>query len=119
MAEATNAQMQIYADQRVRPFAELLRKLFTEAADHKAAIDDIYARATGTNRWDDGRLDGPPHLLQSANSANPDDMLNFNALLTRIAQLKAGTFATVAEANECAGLITVLVRACVRPANLS
>lgn len=115
VAEAADQQMQVYSDQRVRPFAEQLRAIFITGADHQAAIDDIYARAVGNDRWEDNRTDGPPHLLQSGNAASPDDMLNFNTLLVRLAQLKNGTFANVSEANEFASLWAVLQDACVRP----
>lgn len=50
MAEATDAQMQAYADQRVRPRAEQFRDLRARCLDDKALIDDIYARAVGVNR---------------------------------------------------------------------
>lgn len=115
MPEATDIQMQSYADQRLRPFAEALRALFAAAADHQAAIDDVYARGVGSSRWNDVRTDGPPHLLASGNAANPDDVLNFNTLLTRLLQLKNGTFANVGEANQFAALWAVLQDACVRP----
>lgn len=120
MAEATNQQMQVYADTRLRPFAELLRAVKLAALDHQSAIDDIYARAVGTSRWDDGRLDGPPHLLKSGNSASPDDMLNFNSILYKLNQLFTGTFGSQAEANEFAAQWNVLVDACVRsvPTNI-
>lgn len=115
MPEANNQQMQSYADARIRTFAELIRKVFIRAADHKAAIDDVYARAVGTSRWNDARTDGVPHLLMSGNSASPDDVLNFNTLLDRILKLKDGTFTTLAEANEFASLWAVLQDACVQP----
>ena len=105
MPEATNTQMQTYADTRVRTFAEAARALYLAAKDHKAAIDDEYARASGTNAWADARTDGPPHLLQAGNGANPDDFLNFNALLT--------AFITFVETTEAASW-AVLQRACVR-----
>lgn len=112
---ATNAQMQAYADQRVRPMAEKIRNVFALAADHQAVIDDVYARAVSNDRWNDARTDGPPHLLQSGNSASPDDMLNFNTVLVRLLQFKNGTFANVSEANEFAALWAVLQDSCVRP----
>lgn len=114
MPEATNAQMQTYADQRLRPRAEQIRALFAACEDDVASIDDIYARAVGTNRWNDARTD-PPHLLQSGNSASPDDMLNYNAAIQLLVKLKNGTFASQAEANGFAALWAVLVDACVRP----
>lgn len=116
MPEATNVQMQTYADQRIRPRAEQLRALFNSCADDKLANDDVYARANGTNQWADARADGPPHLLAAGNAANPNDVTNYNALLDLLAKFKAGTFANVSEANGAAALITVLFRACVRPA---
>lgn len=117
MAEATNAQMQQFANERVRVFAESARALRVAAADHKAAIDDIYARAIGSNRWEDARTDGPPHLLMSGDSANPDDMLVFNSFITLLEKFFAGTFADVGEANSAAAQWAVLQDACVRPVN--
>ncbi len=107
MAEATNAQMQTYADTRLRVFAEAARAIYLAAKDHKAAIDDVYARASGSNRWNDARspLD-PPHLLQAGNSASPDDFLNFNGFITDLI-----TFFETTDAAAWA----VLLRACVRP----
>ncbi len=106
MADATNAQMQSFADARIRPFAEAARALLLSANDHKAALDDVYARASGTSAWTDARTDGPPHLLAAGNSASPDDVLNFNAFLTKLQ-----TFFTSTAASEWG----VLARACVRP----
>lgn len=82
MPEATNAQMQVYADSRIRPRAEQFLLLLNAVLADKAAIDDVYARASGSNAWADARLDGPPHLLQAGNGANPDDFLNYNAFAT-------------------------------------
>lgn len=113
MAEATDAQMQAYADLRVRPRAEQFRDLRARCLDDKALIDDIYARAVGVNRWSDNRSD-PPHLLQSGNSASPDDMLNYNSFIGLFEKFMAGTFADVTEANSAAALWAVLDRACVR-----
>ncbi len=106
MAEATNVQMQTYCDQRIRTFAEAARALLLACNDHKASIDDVYARASGSNAWADARTDGPPHLLQAGNSANPDDVLNFNDFLAKL-QTFFGTTAS--------GDWAVLERACVRP----
>jgi len=115
MAEATDQQMQVFANERVRVRAEQIRALFASCADDAGSIDDIYSRAVGNNRWEDARTDGPPHLLMSGDSASPDDMLNYNTALVRINQFKTGTFANVGEANEFAALWSVLQDACVRP----
>jgi hypothetical protein len=114
MAEATDAQMQAFSDQRIRVRAEQVRALKSALADDKAAIDDCYARATGTSRWSDNRTDGPPHLLQSGNAANPDDLLNFNSFADLFAKFLAGGFSSLNEANSAAAPWAVLNRACVR-----
>lgn len=113
--EATDQQMQRFADERVRVFAERARALRIEAADHKAAIDDVYARAVGSERWNDARTDGPPHLLQSGDSASPDDMLVFNSFISLLEKFFSGTFADLSEANSAADQWAVLQDACVRP----
>ncbi len=97
MAEATNIQMQQFGDQRYRPFAEQWELLIARARSHKLAIDDIYARAVSVNAWNDAREDGPPHLLQSGNSQNPDDFLAFNTLITSLIALADGTPSTEGE----------------------
>jgi hypothetical protein len=102
MAIANDQQMQTFCDTRIRVFAEQIRAAYIAAQDHKAAIDDEYARATSSAAWADNRTD-PPHLLQSGNGANPDDMLNFNAFLTNFIAYMAGESAW-----------PVLEKACVR-----
>jgi hypothetical protein len=115
MAEANDVQMQQYADERIRRRAESFRNLRASCADDRGAIDDIYARAVGNDRWEDGREDGPPHLLQSGNAANPDDMKNYNTFAALFEKFMSGTFATVEEANGAAANWAVLQDACVRP----
>lgn len=105
MAEATDIQMQSYCDQRIRVRAEQLQILLNAIKADKAAIDDEYARATGTNRWNDSRNDGPPHLLQAGNSANPDDLLNYNAFITAFV-----TFMETTQASTWAVLQRAIVR---------
>lgn len=116
MAEATDQQMQIYADQRIRPFAEAMRAVILGEDDDKLAIDDVYARASGTNPWSDNRTDGPPHLLQAGNGANPDDFLNFNAFISALSGIIEAADSTNDAANAAAlrSAWPVLRRACVR-----
>jgi hypothetical protein len=117
---ANDAQMQNFADQRVRRRAETLRDLLNSLADDKASIDEIYARAVSNNAWADARTDGPPTLLQSGNSANPDHMLAFNTfasqllwLLRNEGEAPSGTLADFASAVR--GNWAVVIDACVRP----
>lgn len=114
MAEANDAQMQQYADERIRPFAEMLRDVFVAGADHFAAIGEVFERASGSNRWDDERTDGPPTLLASGGNADPDAVENLNLLLVRLEQFRTGTFVNVGEANQFQELWAVLQDACVR-----
>lgn len=117
MAQATDAQMQSFCDQYIRPLAELVRQADAELRDAENLIGDEYARAISASAWADARTDGPPHLLQSGNSANPDDVLNFNAFAAAWKTIIDGTD-TGSDATNAATLRTnfaVLMRACVRP----
>lgn len=62
MPIATDAQMQAFTDQRLRPRAEQARAFYLSLGDDKAAINDEYARATSNQAWVDARTDGPPNL---------------------------------------------------------
>lgn len=119
MPEATNAQMQAYCDQRLRPFAEAFRAVYIAALDHKAANDDVYARAIGASRWDDARTDGPPHLLASGGNASPDDIEVFNSFITALIAVVQGSGESDAVkagyVNTLRSEWTVLQDACVRP----
>lgn len=84
MPAATDLQMQVFCDTRIRVRAEAIRDLMRLIIDDKNLIGDEYTRATSNVAWADARGDGPPHLLQSGNSANPDDLLNYNALASNL-----------------------------------
>jgi hypothetical protein len=119
MAAATDPQMQAYADNRIRTRAEAARALVNALRDDKAAVDDAYARATSAARWNDARTDGPPHLLQSGNSANPDDLLNYNVWVSALLNLLDGTSVAngstvAADAATVKNNWAVFQRACVR-----
>lgn len=118
MAAATDQQMQTFANERVRPFAEHFRAVLVEARDHKSAIDDVYARGVSNSRWNDARTDGPPHLLQSGNSASPDDMLNFNTFVSALTDIIDGVGTDATNAANLRSTWAVLVDACVRPVNV-
>lgn len=113
MANANDAQMQVYCDTRIRPRAEAFRLLVAQCTDDKNNITDEYARGVSASAWADNRTDGPPHLLKSGNSASPDDILNYNGLLTTFLALIAGT-ATAQNVTDFPGQWAVLQRACVR-----
>lgn len=116
MPEATNTQMQAFCDQRIRVRAEVARSLKGAFADDKAAIDDVYTRATGANQWADARTDGPPHLLAAGNAANPNDVTNYNAFITSFLAIINGTSANyAADAQMLRDNWNVFMRACVRP----
>lgn len=108
MAEATNQQMQTYADQRIRVRAEQTRALVAAFRDDKAAIDDVYQRAAGANAWADSRTDGPPKLLAS------QDVLVFNAFASLFLKCIDGT-ATAQDVSDLKSNLAVFQAACVRP----
>lgn len=118
---ATDLQMQVYCDTRIRVRAETIRGLINSLGDDKNEIGDEYARAVSNVAWVDARGDGPPHLLQSGNSANPDDLLNYNALAANLLWL----FSDSGSGNDVGGTLAnfksavrsqlaVLSNACVR-----
>jgi len=114
MPDATNEQMQVYCDTRIRPRAEAFRLFLAQIADDKASIGDEYARAASVSAWADARDDGPPHLLQAGNSANPDDVLNYNAFITALLEIVNTGGNDAADAATLRSTWAVLNRACVR-----
>jgi hypothetical protein len=90
MPNATNLQVQNYADNFTRPISERLRSLFEDITNALSLIDDVYANLTNNPTWTDGRADGPPHLLV------PGDVLAWNTFCTLLLKCKAGT-ATLAD----------------------
>lgn len=106
--EATDQQMQTFADQRLRVRAEALRALVASLRDDKASIDAEYARATGANPWADARTDGPPKLLASS------DFTNYNAVITALLAVIDGT-ATTADVATIHNNWQLFMSACVRP----
>jgi hypothetical protein len=110
MAIATDKQVQIYVDQRLRVRAESFRALVNAIRDDKSAIDDIYAAcAQQTPTWTDTRTDGPPRLL------TPQDVLVFNAFISVFDKVILGT-ATLQDVADLHGNFAVFQSACVRPA---
>ncbi len=105
---ATDAQMQTYADTRLRPRAEQARAFIAALRDDKAAIDDVYDRAANGAAWADNRTDGPPNLLASA------DMLTYNTVATLLLKCIDGT-ATLQDITSLSGNWAAFQTACVRP----
>jgi hypothetical protein len=103
MAQANDAQMQQYANERIRVRAEQFRALINACRDDKAAIDDVYDRAANGAAWADDRTDGPPQLLVS------QDFLTFNAFITN--------FLTAVDSGALSGDRDQFLAACVRPVN--
>lgn len=112
MANATNAQMQAYCDNRLRPFAEDCRALLAKAQDHLAAITDEFARSGAGPLWADTRTD-PPHLLASGPGSSPDDVANLNQFLTDL--IKFFTQLNNQTVSCRSGEYGILLRAAVRP----
>ncbi len=63
MALATDAQVQTFSDQQVRPMCEELRSVQISLTAILGQMDDVYqACVQATPTWHDSRQDGPPHL---------------------------------------------------------
>lgn len=85
MANATDVQVQAYADKRVRKHAQLATQLLAALQDDIASIDDVYnALNVQSPTWADNRTDGPPHLL------TPSDVLAFNTFMHDIVTALSG-----------------------------
>lgn len=106
---ATNAQVQNYVDQRVRPRCEQIRSLYLAIKDDKATIDDVYANLTSGSPWSDERTDSPPHLLSAS------DVLAWNTFINLLINLVEGTFPDLSTANSADDQYPVVLKACVRP----
>lgn len=105
---ATDAQMQTYTDQRLRPRSEQLRAVFASLGDDKAAIEDVFDRAANGAAWNDARTDGPPSLASS------QDVLVYNSIVTLLPKVIAGT-ATLADITAISANWPAFQSMCVRP----
>lgn len=108
MPQATDGQMQAFADQRIRVRAEQFRALVNAMRDDKAAIDSVYDRAANGSAWSDARTDGPPKLLGS------QDVLVYNAFASLFLACVDGT-ATAQDVADLHANLAVFQSACVRP----
>ncbi len=105
---ASDQQMQVYCDQRIRPRAEQSRGLVAALRDDKAAIDAVYDRSANGAAWTDARTDGPPKLLAS------QDVLVYNSVATLLLKCIDGT-ATSQDITDLHANWSVFQAACVRP----
>lgn len=106
---ATNAQVQSYVNERVRPRCEEIRALYLRCKDDKANSDDVYANLNGTPDWTDTRADAPPTLL------TPNDVLAWNTFIDGFIKFVEGTFISQADANTASAQYAVVLQGCVRP----
>ena len=111
MANATDQQMQQYANERIRVRAEQARAFIAALRDDSAAIADVYARANAGAAWNDARTDGPPKLLASA------DVLVFNTVTLALLKCLDGT-ASSQDVTDLNANWPVFQAACVRPVTI-
>lgn len=96
---ATNEQVQIFVDTRIRPRCEQIRGLLAAMTDDINSIDDVYAALNQVNpTWTDSRQDGPPHLML------PSDVLAINTVLH-----------SLQTAINALPDLPIVYKACVRP----
>lgn len=113
MAEATNAQCQTWANERVRPDSEMIRGLLLRIESNNASVGSVYERHAGSGGWVDDRTDGPPNLLTG------NDVLAFNTICVALAAILRGTLpndaAKIDACNNVAAQMAIVLKACVRP----
>lgn len=110
MTTATNAQVQNYVDQYVRPISERMRDLQILCAAAKANLNDVYANLTASNpstTWTDGNTSNPPHLL------SPSDVLAWNTFITGVLSMFGGD-GNAGNMNGAVGQYPIIQQACVR-----
>jgi hypothetical protein len=108
VAQATNGQMQSYADQRIRVRAQTWRNFIAALRDDKAGIDSVYERAVSANAWSDARSDGPPKLLAN------QDILSYNSFITLLLKL-VDTGLTAQEVTDLRAQLAPVLTTCVNP----
>ncbi len=111
---ANDAQMQQFANERIRVRAEQFRALINACRDDRAAMDEVYDRAVNGAAWTDNRTDGPPKLLASA------DILTFNTFIALFLEIIDGVegvdgAAAIAKINTLNANLAPFQAACVRP----
>ncbi len=79
MPIASDAQVQAFCDNQIRPLTEAVLSLEIALAACLGGIGDVYANVTqGSPTWHDVNSSNPPHL------ATPGDVVNMNGLFTRV-----------------------------------
>ncbi len=84
MPQATDAQVQRFANERVRPRAEQLIRVLNAVTDDRGAIADVYDRLVNGAPWTDDRTDGPPQLLEG------NDVLAYNTFIANLIAFMEG-----------------------------
>lgn len=92
---ATNAQVQQFCNERVRPHSELVRKVYLLLKDDRAALDDVYANLTDNPTWTDQRTDAPPTLL------TPNSVLAWNSFAAAFVSFIEGSAEYSAVLDAC------------------
>jgi hypothetical protein len=76
---ATDAQVQAFVNDRLRPRCEQALRLKQLLDQDIASIGDVYANVSAVNpTWTDTRSDAPPHLM------TPSDVLALNTFINNI-----------------------------------
>jgi hypothetical protein len=108
MAEATNEQVQAFADQRIRPRCEQIRNLYLACKDDVSAIGDVYENIAAGSDWTDTRTDNPPHLM------TPNDIIGWNQFISGLIQFYEASFPDLPAAGVGGAQYPVVLDCCVR-----
>lgn len=74
MAQATDAQVQTFCDEQLRPLAERFLSVIAASQFARSSIDDVYDRCANGPAWADNRTT-PPHLLDQSDPLNANTFL--------------------------------------------
>lgn len=111
---ASNAQVQAFVNNNLRPRCEQIRALLLAMEADRAVMGDVYANVNDMNStFTDSRpQDNPPHLVTTG------DVLAFNTFLACMVEIIRGTSgndaARIAAVQGAAGQLAVILNCCVR-----
>ena len=113
MPAASNAQVQAFVNERVRPRCEQIRALLLAMEADRASADDVYENVNDAgSTWVDVNTSNPPHLLVRT------DVLAWNTFLAGLVEIIRGTSANdaarIAAVNNVAAQLPIILRGCVR-----
>lgn len=115
MAAASNAQVQAFVDNNVRPRCEQIRALLIAMETDQTLMGDIYENVNDAgSTWVDKHSGNPPHLLTRT------DVLAWNTFLANLIAVIRGTIADGEKTDKgdavdnVSAQLPIMMKGCVR-----